>query len=148
MPGGTAYVTNHWGHTPFSDPLTIHVTRRIDEALVTLVHELVHVHLMYGANAKCKRRLESAVKKQFSREDESTQGHLIVNPIAEFVSRRLLGSRAALYLQEERYLPGLARAWKILDARPDGGPAQPIQKILALTRTHEKKRGNTVVLPR
>lgn len=118
--------------TPFSDPLTIHITADHQDAIATLVHEYCHVVFMYPGNDALSDKLWNAVKNAFSTEDFITQDHLVINKLTEAGLYHLWGKeKADSILAKERTLPGLKRAWEILDSAKLENE-NPIEAILEL----------------
>lgn len=128
-----AYLAHPRGtFTPFSDPLTIHITRDYDDAIATLVHEYCHVLFMHAENDALVEDIWNAVQEKFSTEDFTTQDHLVINKLTEAGLYHLWGKgKTDGILAKERSFPGLARAWELLDAA-DLKSDNPIEAIAEL----------------
>lgn len=130
-----AYVVHPRGtFTPFSDPLTVHITADRQDALATLIHEYCHVFFLYAENDALADKIWNAVQKAFSTEDFVTQDHLVINKLAEAGLRYLWGKeKTDTVLAKERALPGLKRAWELLDAAKlqSENPIEAIHELCA-----------------
>lgn len=128
-----AYLVHPRGtFTPFSDPLTIHITPDHDDAIATLVHEYCHVIFMYSKNDALAENVWNAVQNAFSTEEFITQDHLIINKLTEAGLYHLWGKeKTDSILAKERSLSGLKRAWEILDS-VELKNTNPIEAILEL----------------
>lgn len=127
------YLTHPRGtFTPFSDPLTLHIKVELNDVLATLIHEYCHVLFLYHENDAIADKIWNAVQKAFPTEDFSTQDHIIINKLTEAGLCYLWGKeKADDILSKERILPGLERAWKILDSAGLKN-TNPIEAILEL----------------
>ena len=118
--------------TPFSDPLTLHIKPDRQDVIATLVHEYCHVFFLHPENDALADKVWNAVQKAFAAEDFVTQDHIIINKLAEAGLRYLWGEeKTDGILAKERTLPGLKRAWKLLDAA-DLKNDNPIEAIAEL----------------
>jgi uncharacterized protein YjaZ len=128
-----AYLVHPRGtFTPFSDPLTVHIKPDFQDVLATLIHEYCHVLFLYQGNDVLADKIWNAVQKAFPTEDFGTQDHIIINKLSEaclyYLWKR---EKADSVLAKERSLPGLERAWKILDS-VELKNTNPIEAILEL----------------
>lgn len=135
-----AYLTHPRGtFTPFSDPLTLHIKKDISDIFATLIHEYCHVLFLYHENDAIADKIWNAVQKAFSTEDFGTQDHIIINNLTEAGLYYLWGKeKTDAVLLKERTLPGLERAWEILDSAGLGN-ANPIEAILELCAQQSRK---------
>lgn len=127
------YMTHPRGtFTPYSDPLTIHIKEDTNDVLATLIHEYCHVLFLHNENDVLADKIWNAVQKAFPTEDFGTQDHIIINKLTEAGLYYLWGKeKTDTILSKERTLPGLERAWEILDSAGLGNP-NPIEAILEL----------------
>ncbi len=130
-----AYVVHPRGtFTPFSDPLTVHIKSDYQDVLATLIHEYCHVFFLFPENDALADKIWDAVQKAFSTEDFATRDHLIINKFTEAGLLYLWGKeKTDRVLAKERELPGLKRAWELLDAAKlqSGNPIEAIRELCA-----------------
>jgi hypothetical protein len=111
-----AYPVHPWpGLIPFSDPLTLTMSKDNKAVISTLIHELAHLHLTYYENQAVTQPLWTHIHREFQGEDSATRAHLPVNLLQWSVMARLFGQEEAQQrLAPEKSFQGLARAWAIL----------------------------------
>lgn len=115
-----AYPVHKWKNLiPFDEPMTFFIQDDLGLVCAELVHEICHTFFSYFENKETVGRLWHETLSKFSREDESTQKHLLVLPMTEAGLIYLFGERkASTLLKGEKKYEGLERAWKILEACP------------------------------
>lgn len=122
------------GLMPFSDPLTFLITDNYEKVTATVIHELCHVFLTTSENSKLSNELWNGVVSKYPKENFNTISHLLVNLLAKAGVEHIYGEkRGSELLAPERNLPGLDRAWEIIDTKPEVlGCAHPIDAIKKL----------------
>lgn len=100
---------------PFSDPLTIFISKDSDAVAATMIHELCHTFFGYFENVKRAEELWSIIVKKFPLESVDVQEHILVNVLAAGGYFVVFEEKQAirLILREHKY-PSLKRSWDII----------------------------------
>lgn len=116
---------------PFADPLTIPMKKKKEEALVFIIHELIHLFLISN---KDRIKWKEFYKKYGDKKDE-TKNHILLYAILFLLYPKLFGKKAQKLLKFEKWwerydLPlkkYYLEAWKIVEKE---GPEKIIKELI------------------
>lgn len=130
----TGYVVSNWyGMTAFSDPLTIPAYNNTKIALVKIIHELIHICFSFHENRLAKSQIYQHIGKKFNQESYATRIHIVVNLLQQSVMQDTPDLLPFLDKEKtvtERLYPGQKRAWEILMTKREIDISNPINSLL------------------
>lgn len=88
---------------PFSHPLTIYVSKKIEPAIMSIVHELSHI-LLWGNREKVKwPESNTGIYKKYKNENYNTKLHFSIHALVVLVINKVFGKNGGKYLQWETW---------------------------------------------
>lgn len=120
---------------PFSDPLTIFIDDDFEKTLSVIVHELVHVMLVYPDNEDITRKIFKTLDDILPLSSFELKAEITPALVSRVILSEIFGLEKAAALQSrERKFPILGEAWQIIDRSPgalsEKNPLLAIEKLL------------------
>ncbi|PJA01974.1 hypothetical protein COX73_03215 [bacterium (Candidatus Gribaldobacteria) CG_4_10_14_0_2_um_filter_36_18] len=107
----TCYIVKYFRLSGISHPLTIKMTRNLEEAIINLVHELIHVFLPLEK----WRRISQNLVKRFPNERPEIILHIYTDFIQLQALKKFFGKAATKkMLKKYKKFKRTGRAWKIV----------------------------------
>ncbi len=119
---------------PFSDPLTIFITKDLEQLTFVLIHELCHVLLTYPDNWKITDKLLNYTAKVFPKNSFDVNVEIVTVILTRsFLLKLFTKQKVERFIANERKLPILKEAWDCIYLQPKILDKQnPFAAILAL----------------
>lgn len=118
---------------PFSDPLTIFIDDDFEKTVAIIVHELVHVLLVYPDNEDITRKIFETLNNILPQLSFELKSEIAPALISRAILSKIFGTKKTEKLQaRERKFSVLGEAWKIIDNSP--GALVENNPILAIER--------------